>query len=362
MHDEPHPGVRPIDTIQRGALWSAPSALAGLLAALVLSLAAAGVLAAAPAAAIDDPTLPDVRVTHAPSCRPGGLVVEVVAGTTPYAVRLATTRLPAGEDEALLQPGETAVLRTGDVAPGETIDGRLEFAAQDGSGATYVDELLDHTYTRPTVEDCEQATAPPPSTPPPSATPTPTPSATPTPTPTPAPSSPTGTPSSSSPRATPSPAPTPSATPTPTAPGSAAPVPSASQSRPPAPASRAGEAPAPVAVGGVVRVRVAGYQPGEQVTIALHGTGEVLGAATADDAGSIVAEVRIPPGTAVGPASLDVIGEAAAAVVPLDVAAAVSATAEPAPSLLPLLAAAGALAATGAGLLSLTSGRRSRRH
>src|SRR5215203_3147214 len=47
------------------------------------------------AAAIDDPTRPDARVTHGPSCRPGGLVVEVQAGTAPYSVRLATTRQPA---------------------------------------------------------------------------------------------------------------------------------------------------------------------------------------------------------------------------------------------------------------------------
>ena len=52
---------------------------------------------AAPAAAIDDLTRPDARVTHGPSCKPGGLVVEVVAGTAPYAVRLATTRTPAGD-------------------------------------------------------------------------------------------------------------------------------------------------------------------------------------------------------------------------------------------------------------------------
>src|SRR3954449_2842900 len=91
--------------------------------------------AAAPAAAIDAPTRPDAHVTHGPSCRPGGLVVEVQAGTLPYFVRLATTRRPAGEDEVELAPGQSAVLRTGDVAWGETIDGRLEFTARDGSGA-----------------------------------------------------------------------------------------------------------------------------------------------------------------------------------------------------------------------------------
>ena len=98
--------------------------------------------AAAPAAAIDDPTRPDARVTHGPSCRPGGVVVEVVAGTVPYAVTLATTRAPGRRGRApSSQPGETVVLRTGDVAWGETIDGRLEYTAARRLGRAYVDEL-----------------------------------------------------------------------------------------------------------------------------------------------------------------------------------------------------------------------------
>ena len=131
------------------------AASAGLLTGLLALLFGAALATAAPAAAIDDPTRPDARVTHGPSCRPGGLVVEVVAGTVPYTVRLATTRTPSGEDEASLQPGETVVLRTDDVAYGETIDGRLEFAAQDGTGVTFVDELEEYSFTRPTREDCD---------------------------------------------------------------------------------------------------------------------------------------------------------------------------------------------------------------
>jgi hypothetical protein len=115
---------------------------------------------APPALAVDDPSRPDAEVTHAPSCQPGGLVVEVTAGTAPYSVRLATTRVPEGEDEALLDPGETVVLETGDVDWGETIDGRLEYAALDGSGVTYVDELDDYSFTRPTEEDCAAITPP----------------------------------------------------------------------------------------------------------------------------------------------------------------------------------------------------------
>ena len=80
----------------RTALRSAPrtAASGGLVTGFVLVLLA---LHASPAAAVEDPTRPDGRVTHGPSCKPGGLVVEVVAGTSPYFVRLATTRQPAAE-------------------------------------------------------------------------------------------------------------------------------------------------------------------------------------------------------------------------------------------------------------------------
>jgi hypothetical protein len=119
-----------------------------------------GIALAAPAAAVDDPARPDARVTHGPSCHPGGVVVEVTGGATAYAVTLATTRSPGGEDSAEVTAGETVVLRTGDVAWGETIDGRLEYAALDGSGAAFVDELPGYTFTRPAEEDCAAIAAP----------------------------------------------------------------------------------------------------------------------------------------------------------------------------------------------------------
>ncbi|MCF6514553.1 hypothetical protein E9564_22745, partial [Blastococcus sp. MG754427] len=53
-------------------------------------------------------------MTHGPSCRPGGIVVEVVAGSAPYVVVLATGRTPSGEDDAVLEPYASVVLRTGD--------------------------------------------------------------------------------------------------------------------------------------------------------------------------------------------------------------------------------------------------------
>ena len=211
-------------------------------------------------------------------------MVEVVAGTLPYAVRLATTRSPDAEDEALLEPGEAVELRTGDVAPGETIDARLEYAAQDGSGTAYVDELDDWTLTRPTTEECDPATAPPPSPPP--AEPL-----TPEPTPTPEPSTPrrrrTGPrppsplPRRPRPRLRPAVRAVHPAGPGPRRPGSPAAAavadPAALLQAPPSTArperrrhrrpGRAGAA-TPVAAGGTVRIRVEGYEPGEQVTIA----------------------------------------------------------------------------------------------
>lgn len=319
---------------------------------LLLGVSAAGVVLAGPAAAIDDATHPDARVTHGPSCRPGGLVVEVVAGTLPYAVRLTTTRSADAEDEALLQPGQAVELRTGDVAPGETIDARLEYAAQDGSGTTFVDDLADWTLTRPTAEDCDAATAPPPS-------PTPEPTPEPVPVPTTPSQQPPRPPSSSPPPTTAPSSPAPSATPSPTPrPSSTPPKPGVPRSTaPPSEPSTSGTSVSP---GGSVRIRVEGYHPGEQVTIALGEGGEVLGSATADDDGSVTTEVRIPARTDTGPAALHVVGADpdTVAAVPLQVAAAVTDAAPGEPSSLPVLLAAGALSATGAALVSATTRRR----
>ena len=131
-----------------------------LVSAATAAFVLGGIALASPAAAVDDPSRPDARVTHGPSCHPGGVVVEVVAGTVDYAVTFATTRTPAGEDYAEVPSGETVVLRTGDVAWGETIDGRLEYAALDGSGTAFVDELEGYTFTRPAEEDCAAIAAP----------------------------------------------------------------------------------------------------------------------------------------------------------------------------------------------------------
>jgi hypothetical protein len=147
MSRQPYRG----DAVGVGTTRCAPLAVsAGMVTGFVLLLFGAAVATAVPAGAVDDPTRPDARVTHGPSCRPGGLVVEVTAGTAPYFVRLATTRQPDGEDEITIAPGTTIALRTGDVEWGETIDGRLEYAARDGSGVAFVDELDTFSFTRPT--------------------------------------------------------------------------------------------------------------------------------------------------------------------------------------------------------------------
>jgi hypothetical protein len=127
---------------------------------LFLLVAAGSVVTAGSAAAIADGTRPDSRVTNGPSCAPGGVVVQVVSGSVPYHVVLATTRTPAGEDATDLRPGQTVELHSRDVAYGETIDSRLDYTALDGSGAHYVDELIGWTFTRPSAADCAAVAAP----------------------------------------------------------------------------------------------------------------------------------------------------------------------------------------------------------
>ncbi|RFU22357.1 hypothetical protein [Geodermatophilus marinus] len=246
--------------------------LSAVLACLVLATAG-------PAAAVDDPTRPDARVTQGPSCRPGGVAVEVTAGTAPYAVRLGTTRAPEGEDGAELTPGAVVVLATGPVAWGETIDPFLEYTALDGSGTAYVDELEGFSFTRPAEEDCAAISPP---------------------------SAAAGVPGAAvdtppvvvpSPRAEPAPMPSP-------------------QLPPPAGAAPAGALDAPdvraasprVLPGGAVDVRGSGFEPGETVSVLGPG-GAVLASATADAAGAVAVSVPVPDAAAPGPAVLVLVGE-----------------------------------------------------
>ena len=314
----------------RTASRSAPrtAVSGGLVTGFVLVLLA---LQASPAAAVEDPSRPDGRVTHGPSCRPGGLVVEVVAGTSPYFVRLATTRTPAGEDEATLEPGATATLRTDDVDWGETIDGRLEYEARDGSGVTFVDELDTYSFTRPTQEDCEAVSAPTDA----QATPAVPPSA--------------GVANPSVP-AEQDPSPSPSETPSAAAGATGLPVPAATTS-----------AAQPVLAGGTVTLVGAGFLPGERVTIALHGSDTVLGTGTAGPDGSVQIEMRLPSGIAAGPATVDMFGHLSETVadVELQIAGFESTVGERGVGdLVPLVAAAAALVATTAGLVSVAGRQR----
>ncbi|HZB20473.1 MAG TPA: hypothetical protein VE463_11620 [Blastococcus sp.] len=319
-----------------------------MLTGFVVLFLGAALAAAAPAAAIDDPTRPDARVTHGPSCNPGGLVVEVVAGTLPYTVRLATTRTPAGEDEARLEPGQTVVLRTGDVAWGETIDGRLEYAAADGSGTAYTDELEEYSFTRPTREDCAAVAQPtnPDPVPPTTAVPS-------------APA--TGTSSGSAGTGTASPSGTASSTPVPTAEprrtDPAAPAPAEGAATPPARAVSPGES---------VTVEASGFRPGELVTVQLRAGGAVLGTATAGPDGTVQAAFRIPDGAAAGRTTVDLVGNESAVVADLELRIAgverVVATDDWA-DLVPLTAAAVALVGSVSGLVSVAGGQRAaRRH
>jgi hypothetical protein len=311
-----------------------PSLSAALVTGFVAAMFGAALFAAGPAAAADDPTRPDASVTHGPSCRPGGLVVEVVAGTNPYTVTLATTRTPSGEDHATLRPGETIVLHSGDVAYGETIDGRLEFAAQDGTGVTYVDELVEYSFTRPSKEDCDAIADP----------------------------------------TTESATPSPSDTAGPTASGAAAPSTSAgpatassTDSRTPAPAGSAstgGATPSLVTAGQSVTLTAAGFQPGELVTIQLNGSDEVLGTATAGPDGSVQADVRIPDGTDAGDTTVHLFGTQSEIVADVDLRVAAAETslgAAGSTGIVPLVAAALALVAASGGLFSVVGRHRGSR-
>jgi hypothetical protein len=321
------------------------------------------VATAAPATAIDDPTRPDARVTHGPSCRPGGLVIEVTAGITPYVVRLATTRTPTGEDEAVLQPGESVVLRSGEVAHGETLDGRLEYSARDGSGTAYTDELDDYSFTRPAREDCDAVAAPTTPEPGPQTTPSPTPESSGAPSGSagpgqaPAPGTASTTPApTEEPRPSGSAAPAPTEEPRPS--GSAAPAPDGGSSEPPA---------HQVSAGGSVILQARGFLPGERVTIQLHDGGAILGTTTAGPNGSVEADVRIPDGTAAGRTTVNLVGSDSALVAGVDVQ--VAGAERPVAGngwadLVALTAAAVALVGSAAGLVSVAGARRTagRRH
>jgi hypothetical protein len=196
------------------------------------------------------------------------VVVEVTARSVAYAVRLATTRTPKGEDEATLKAGATATLHTGEVAYGETIDSRLEYTALDGSGTTFVDELEDWTFTRPTHEDCIASTA--------------------------------------APSTTSSSAPSSSAAAVGTDAQQAPPTGAAGSALPSHPPAGSGAVPSVAAGdrdgasvqasrdGGTMTLHGSGFQPGERVTVHLNGSAAVLTSVTARPDGTVLAQIPVP--------------------------------------------------------------------
>jgi hypothetical protein len=298
------------------------SAVLGVLAAGLLAL---GVAAAGPALAVDDPTRPDARVTHGPSCRPGGVAVEVTGGTVAYDVVLATTRHPEGEARAAVQPGQTVELRTGDVDWGETIDSRLQFTALDGSGVTYVDELPGFEFTRPAEADCA-AIAPPTAeaTVPPIAG---------------SAGAPAGTGTDDLPPAG----------------GVLPPLGTAAGERPAASVAASSGRTSDVAAGDVVTLTASGFAAGEEVSMRLT-DGTHLGDSVADINGLVAVDVRIPDGAAAGAATLEVVGAVTSTTVTVDLQIASATTpVEPDGGAVWPLAVAGAALAVAAGGLGLAA-------
>jgi hypothetical protein len=295
----------------------------------VAGLITLGVAAAAPALAVDDPTRPDARVTHGPSCHPGGVAVEVTAGTVAYDVVLATTRLPGGEDRARIGPGQRVELSTGDVGWGETIDSRLQFTALDGSGVTYVDELPGFEFTRPAEEDCA-AIAPPTA----EATVPPLTGST---------DAPAGTGTDDLP------------------PDGSVPMPEVG----PGPAGSVSASTGPtssVAAGDLVTLTASGFAAGEEVTLRLaDGTG--LGTSVADIDGLVAVDVRIPAGAAAGATTLEVVGAVTSTTVAVDlrIAAASSPVDPGGGTAWPLVVAGVTLTAAAGGLGVSALRRRARR-
>jgi hypothetical protein len=258
----------------------------GVLAGLLVLFVGTALAAAGPAAAAEDNSRPVARVVKGPSCSPGGMVIDVVARTTGYSVRLATTRTPAGEDSGTVQPGATLRLRGADVAYGETVDSRLEYTPLDGSGTGFVDELEDWTMTRPSKADCDAVSAP-------------------------SPAGSSADPASTSPAASSSSAAGGGATGGGQGTGGQpSDVPTASLPAQAAADWNAGSASvAGIDDSGTYTLRGSGFQPGERVTVHLSGTGTVLASATAGPDGSVRARIQLPAGSADGAQSVDLVGD-----------------------------------------------------
>jgi hypothetical protein len=309
-----------------------------LLALLGAGLAV--VATAMPALAAQDPARPRATVTRGPSCAPGGLELQVQAGTVAVHVVLATTRSPEGEDATDLAAGATGVLHTHDVDWGESIDSRLVSTPADGSGETWLDELDDWTLTRPTEADCAIATGTPSVAP---ATGT-------------APGPVAGTERVPADPTAGAPAPVPADPGTTVEPAGTAPAgPSAVVTE--GAAGSDGAASRAVGAGRPITVTGRGFRPGEPVTVRVAGSGDVLARGTAGADGTVALRLTVPA-RAAGATGMDLTGGASGTAVRLQLQVAalrLPATAAPAedggtPGL-PPLAALVSLTATGGALV-----------
>ena len=363
------------------------------LVVAVVSLAAAGVVLAAPAAAMGDPGRPTAAVTHGPSCGPGAVRVLVTNGTRPHRVALVFDD-GREQDAADLRAGEQVELVSSDVAWGVTVDVSVAVTADDGTAELPL-ELS--TYTRPSAEDCAAVAAPSSSTAP-SGTPVVVPPATTVPEATPPTvdgpvppgvGDPVGPPPSPSWSAEPVPPAPDSASPDGTTPGSTVPEtgspgapetaaagtvppagtpsagPPARTGAPGSPAGRssgraASSSSAAVSPGGVVTVRATGFTAGEPVTVSIPGIDEPLTTVPAAADGSVQTVVQIPREVALGSTTVQFTGTSSAATagLDLDVAARDRVAAESAGS--PVTVAAGLALVGAAGTLGLMGARRSR--
>ena len=131
-----------------------PAAVLTLVASCVLL--AAGVACAVPAAAIEDPRRPTVRVTDGPGCAAAVVRAVVTNGQEPHRVALVFGGVEV-QASAELAPGQQVELVSRDVGAGETVDVSVAVADLDG---TAEDPLEQGSYTRPSVEDCTSASTP----------------------------------------------------------------------------------------------------------------------------------------------------------------------------------------------------------
>jgi hypothetical protein len=139
-----------------------PSARAAFLPAAVMTLVAscvllaAGVAWAVPAAALEDPRRPTVRVTDGPGCDAAVVRAVVTNGQEAHRVALVLGGVEL-QASAELAPGQQVELVSRDIGSGETVDVSVTVADLDG---TAEDPLEQGTYTRPSVEDCASASTP----------------------------------------------------------------------------------------------------------------------------------------------------------------------------------------------------------